>query len=179
MAAGSGTGQDGSMLHAQFQEVVDRWNSNVSGPFSDILAVLLCMCFVPLIPIWLITADSEGWTVQLTLTPMALTCRNTLLISVVTINHVVSYDRQIVGTNCQIPNHTKSLEYTWPLTEYSSDWGGFRAERQNFSPFPNFFETGHLWIYCICSFNKLLADIPLGVYFPAVILYHKYLRQEL
>lgn len=70
------------------------------------------MCFVPLIPIWLITADSEGWTVQLTLTPMALTCRNTLLISVVTINHVVSYDRQIVGTNCQIPNHTKSLEYT-------------------------------------------------------------------
>lgn len=98
-------GQDGSILNAKFQEVVDRWNSNVSGPFSDILAVLLCMCFVPLIPVWLITADSEGWTVQLTLAlmSMALKCRNILLISVVPINHVVSYDRQIVGANCQIP----------------------------------------------------------------------------
>lgn len=82
---------------------------------------------------------------------------------------------------CKLPSptHTESLEHAWCLTGYSSDWGGFRAERQNFSPIPNFFETRPFWIYCICSFNKSLADIALGVYFPAVILYHKYLRHEL
>lgn len=82
----------------------------VSESLSYILAVLLCMCFVPLIPVWLITADSEGWTVQLTLTSMVLTCRNILLISVVPLNHVVSYGKEIVGASCQIPNHTKSLK---------------------------------------------------------------------
>lgn len=67
------------------------------------------MCFVPLIPVWLITADSEGWTVQLALTSMALTCRNILLISVLPINHLVSYDRQIVGANCQVPLTPRAL----------------------------------------------------------------------
>lgn len=179
MAAGSGVGQDGSILNVQFQEVVDRWNLNVSGSFSDILAVLLCMCFVPLIPVWLITADSEGWTVQLTLTSMA--------------PYMQKYPTNFCGSYkpcgfisqtacwCKLPNPQshQELEYAWPLSGYSSDWGWFRAESQNFSPIPNFFETGKLWIYYICSFNKLLADIALGVYFPAFILYHQYLRQEL
>lgn len=121
MAAGFGVGQDGNILNAQVQEVVDRQNSNVSESLSDILAVLVCMCFVPLIPVWLIRADFEAWTVQLTQTSMVLKSRNILLISVVPLNHVVSYGREIVGANCQIPNHTKSLKYARPLTGYSSN----------------------------------------------------------
>lgn len=41
------------------QEDIDRLNLNGSGPFSDIRAVELCMCFVPLILIWLIKLASR------------------------------------------------------------------------------------------------------------------------
>lgn len=97
----------------------------------------------------------------------------------VPISHVVSYDGQITGLNWPSPTCTKKRSCTsYPsystilwfytsmicLTGYSLDWGGFRAEGQNFSVIPNFFETSHLWIYCIYSFNKVLVGIALGVF---------------
>lgn len=59
-AAGSGGARQDGNIVLGLQEDVDRWNSNVSGPFSDICAAVLCMCFVPLILIWLIIPDSRG-----------------------------------------------------------------------------------------------------------------------
>lgn len=51
------------------------------------------------------------------------------------------------------------------LTGCSTDWGELKAEGRNFPFIPNFFEASPLRIYCICSFNKVQADIALGVFF--------------
>lgn len=168
MAAGSGGGQDGNVVNAWSSG--RRWQMKLKCFWSHFryscCSALHVLCaFDPRLAdytrLWGLdrptrTDVNEPYTQKI------------LLILVVPINHVVSYDGQIAGVNCQSPTRTKRgaapHTHMMCLTEYSADWGGFRAEGWNFSFIPNFFETSPLWIYCICSFNKVLADIALGIF---------------
>lgn len=168
MAAGSGAGQD--------RNVVNAWSSGRCWQmklkcFSSLFRYSCCsalrvLCaFDPRLADYTRLRGLDRPTRTDVNEPYT---QKILLIPVVPTNHVVSYDGQIAGVNCQSPAHTQrgaapGTRMTC-LTGYCADWGRFRAEGQNFSFIPSFFETSPLWIYCICSFNKVLPDIALAVF---------------